>query len=185
VDYLESVGEVEEAAQQLAICVNDDAFVSKKGVCVWGGACNAYIHTCMADGRVCGLCCWGNGGASVFPIASVHAPAFHASVSSPPPPRPLCTGTSKHALWMRLCDMCAKHPQAVSKRLKVSHGGCWGVKGYRAVHVEAGAVWVDGGTGKPIWRQGCWGVKGTGKFTWRQGLFGGTGDRGWLQVWSG
>lgn len=49
---------MEEAAAQLAICVNDDAFLSPKG-------------------------------------------------------------TTKHALWMRLCDMCAKHPQAVSKRLKV------------------------------------------------------------------
>lgn len=51
-------GEMEEAAAQLAICVNDDAFLSPKG-------------------------------------------------------------TTKHALWMRLCDMCAKHPQAVSRRLKV------------------------------------------------------------------
>jgi len=49
---------MEEAAAQLAICVNDDAFLSPKG-------------------------------------------------------------TTKHALWMRLCDMCAKHPQAVSRRLKV------------------------------------------------------------------
>jgi pre-mRNA-splicing factor SYF1 len=49
---------MEEAAFQLAMCVNDDAFLSPKG-------------------------------------------------------------TTKHALWMRLCDMCAKHPQAVSKRLKV------------------------------------------------------------------
>jgi pre-mRNA-splicing factor SYF1 len=49
---------MEEAAAQLAICVNDDAFLSPKA-------------------------------------------------------------TTKHALWMRLCDMCAKHPQAVSRRLKV------------------------------------------------------------------
>lgn len=51
-------GEMEEAAVQLATCVNDDGFFSPKG-------------------------------------------------------------TTKHALWMRLCDMCAKHPQAVSRRLKV------------------------------------------------------------------
>jgi hypothetical protein len=31
VDYLETQGEIDEAAHQLAICVNDDLFVSPKG----------------------------------------------------------------------------------------------------------------------------------------------------------
>lgn len=31
VDYLEAHGEIDEAAQQLAICVNDDMFISPKG----------------------------------------------------------------------------------------------------------------------------------------------------------
>lgn len=31
VDYLEAQGEFEEAAQQLALCVNDDNFISPKG----------------------------------------------------------------------------------------------------------------------------------------------------------
>lgn len=31
VDYLEKHGEIDEAAQQLAICVNDDSFISPKG----------------------------------------------------------------------------------------------------------------------------------------------------------
>jgi len=57
VDYLESIGEIEEAASQLAICVNDDTFVGTKG-------------------------------------------------------------TTKHKLWMRLCDMCATHPEQVQS-LKV------------------------------------------------------------------
>ncbi|TFJ86981.1 hypothetical protein NSK_001315 [Nannochloropsis salina CCMP1776] len=58
VDFMEKLGEMEEAAVHLAICVNDDAFFSPKG-------------------------------------------------------------SSKHALWMRLCDMCARHPTAISRRLKV------------------------------------------------------------------
>ena len=52
------VGNYEEAAVQLAACVNDDDFVSPKG------------H-------------------------------------------------SKHAMWMRLCDLCADHPNEVAKSLKV------------------------------------------------------------------
>ena len=58
VDFLESIGDFAEAAQQLAACVNDDNFVSPDG------------H-------------------------------------------------SKHQLWMRLCDMCAQHPERMSDTLKV------------------------------------------------------------------
>lgn len=58
VDYLEKVGNYEEAALQLAKCVNDDEFVSPKG-------------------------------------------------------------NSKHHMWMRLCDLCAKYPNEVSRSLKV------------------------------------------------------------------
>ena len=56
--YPPKVGNYEEAAVQLAACVNDDDFVSPKG------------H-------------------------------------------------SKHAMWMRLCDLCADHPNEVAKSLKV------------------------------------------------------------------
>jgi pre-mRNA-splicing factor SYF1 len=58
VTYLESIGQVGEAALQLAVCVNDEHYLSP-------------------------------------------------------------TGASKHQLWMRLCDMCAAHPDAVSSNLKV------------------------------------------------------------------
>ena len=58
VSYLEGMNHFEEAANQLAICVNDDHYVSPSG----------------------------------------------------------CT---RHQMWMRLCDMCAAHPEEVSKSLKV------------------------------------------------------------------
>mmetsp|Transcript_2417 Transcript_2417/g.3520 ORF Transcript_2417/g.3520 Transcript_2417/m.3520 type:complete len:886 (+) Transcript_2417:38-2695(+) len=54
VDYLEEVEEWDEAANQLAICVNDDKFVSPQN-------------------------------------------------------------NTKHQVWMRLCDICAKHPNEVGK----------------------------------------------------------------------
>ena len=31
-------------------------------------------------------------------------------------------GHSKHEMWMRLCDMCAKHPEEIAGVLKVSEG---------------------------------------------------------------
>mmetsp|Transcript_24442 Transcript_24442/g.35917 ORF Transcript_24442/g.35917 Transcript_24442/m.35917 type:complete len:888 (+) Transcript_24442:79-2742(+) len=58
VSYLESIGQYEEAALQLAACVNDDHYVAPSG----------------------------------------------------------CT---KHQMWMRLCDLCAAHPEEISKSLKV------------------------------------------------------------------
>lgn len=58
VSYLETMGQFEEAANQLAICVNDEHYVSPSG----------------------------------------------------------CT---RHQMWMRLCDMCAAHPEDVSRSLKV------------------------------------------------------------------
>mmetsp|Transcript_13419 Transcript_13419/g.21996 ORF Transcript_13419/g.21996 Transcript_13419/m.21996 type:complete len:907 (-) Transcript_13419:204-2924(-) len=58
VSYLETMGQYEEAANQLAICVNDEHYVSPSG----------------------------------------------------------CT---RHQMWMRLCDMCATHPEDVSRSLKV------------------------------------------------------------------
>ena len=58
VSYLETMRQYEEAANQLAICVNDEHFVSPSG----------------------------------------------------------CT---RHQMWMRLCDMCAAHPEEISRSLKV------------------------------------------------------------------
>jgi pre-mRNA-splicing factor SYF1 len=58
VSYLETMGQFEEAANQLAICVNDEHYVSPSG----------------------------------------------------------CT---RHQMWMRLCDMCAAHPEDISRSLKV------------------------------------------------------------------
>lgn len=58
VSYLESIGQYEEAARQLAACLNDDAYVSP-------------------------------------------------------------SGSTRHQLWMRICDMCANHPVEVSRSLKV------------------------------------------------------------------
>eukprot|EP01041_Mallomonas_annulata_P004566 gene4566-9076_t len=58
VSFLEEIGQFEEAARQLSICVNDDHYVSP-------------------------------------------------------------SGQTRHQMWMRLCDMCAAHPEAVSNSLKV------------------------------------------------------------------
>lgn len=58
VSYLEEIGQFEEAAAQLAACVNDDHYVAPSG----------------------------------------------------------CT---RHQMWMRLCDLCAAHPEEVSTSLKV------------------------------------------------------------------
>lgn len=58
VSYLEEIGQYEEAARQLSLCVNDDHYVSP-------------------------------------------------------------SGSTKHQLWMRLCDLCAAHPNNVSSSLNV------------------------------------------------------------------
>lgn len=58
VSYLESIGQYEEAARQLAICLNDDHYVSP-------------------------------------------------------------SGSTRHQMWMRLCDMCANHPAEVTRSVKV------------------------------------------------------------------
>lgn len=58
VEYLESINQHEEAARQLAQCVNDDNYISP-------------------------------------------------------------SGSTRHQLWMKLCDMCANHPAEVSKSVKV------------------------------------------------------------------
>lgn len=58
VAYLEGAGMYEEAATQLALCVNDESFVSSKGA-------------------------------------------------------------TRHQLWIRLCEMCANHPEEISRSVKV------------------------------------------------------------------
>ena len=58
VEFLESIGQYEEAARQLSICLNDEHYVSP-------------------------------------------------------------SGQSSHQLWMRLCDICSLHPQAVADKLPV------------------------------------------------------------------
>ena len=58
VSYLEDIGQYEEAARQLAVCLDDENYVSP-------------------------------------------------------------SGQTEHQLWMRLCDICAQHPDAVVNYLKV------------------------------------------------------------------
>lgn len=53
-------------------------------------------------------------------------------------------GHSKHEMWMRLCDLCAKHPEEVTGVLKVRQDEGTGDRVDGKISGDGGRVWNIG-----------------------------------------